>query len=65
MTLEFRCRDVGVVCKGKIRSDNEEDLIAQIAKHADEVHDVPNLTQTLVNYAKSTVTSSSPGESES
>lgn len=59
MSLEFRCRNVGVVCRGKIQADTEEELIAQIAEHADHAHGVPQLTQTLVNYAKSTVTSTS------
>ena len=55
MTLEFRCANVGVECKGKVRAETEEDLLAGIAKHADKVHGVPQLTDTLVNYAKTTV----------
>lgn len=56
MALEFRCENVGAVCGAKVRADTEEELLAQIADHADKVHGVPELTQTLVNYAKSTVT---------
>lgn len=56
MTLEFRCADVGVECNAKVQAETEEDLIAKIAVHADKVHGVPHLTETLVNYAKSTVT---------
>ena len=55
MTLEFRCADVGVECGSKTKAETEEDLLAKIAVHADKVHGVPQLTDTLVNYAKSTV----------
>jgi len=55
MALEFRCADVGVVCRGKIQAETVEDLVAKVAKHADEKHGVPHLTETLVNYARSTV----------
>jgi predicted small metal-binding protein len=57
MTLEFRCADVGVVCNGKIRAETPEELVGKIAEHAAHKHGVPKLTETLVNYAKSTVRS--------
>lgn len=67
MSLEFRCRNVGVVCNAKIKADTKEELLAQVAEHADHVHGVPELTQTLVNYAVSTVVvdSDEPASSES
>jgi predicted small metal-binding protein len=55
MPLEFRCADVGVVCKGKVQAETVDDLVAKIAQHADHAHGVPQLTETLVNYAKTTV----------
>lgn len=55
MTLKFSCANVGVVCKKSVTADNEEELVVKIAAHAAEAHDVPELTQTLINYAKSTV----------
>ena len=55
MELEFRCRDVGVVCSAKLTASSEEELLAKIADHADRRHGVASLTDTLVNYAKSTV----------
>lgn len=63
MSLEFRCRNVGVVCNAKIKADSKEDLLAQVAAHADKVHGVPELTQTLVNYAVSTVVADSKEDS--
>lgn len=55
MSVEFRCADVGVVCRGKITADTAEDLIQKVAAHAADAHDVPELSQTLVDYAVSTV----------
>lgn len=55
MSLEFRCADVGVVCRGKVRADTAEELVAKVAEHAADAHDVPQLSQTLIEYAKSTV----------
>ncbi len=56
MALEFRCERVGVVCKKGVTADTEEELVAKIAQHAAEAHGVAQLTDTLVAYAKSTVT---------
>ena len=64
MTLEFRCRNVGVVCNAKIEADSEEELLAKISEHADHTHGVPQLTDTLVNYAKSRVTVSAAEDTE-
>lgn len=55
MTLEFRCRDVGVVCSGKVSAATEDELVAKIAKHAADSHDIPELDATLVDYAKTAV----------
>ena len=55
MPLEFRCADVGVVCKGKVRADTADELVAKVAAHAADAHGVPELSQTLIEYAKSTV----------
>lgn len=63
MSLEFRCEKVGVECGAKLTADTEEELIAKIADHADKTHGVPKLTQTLVNYARSTVTTTGSASS--
>lgn len=55
MALEFRCENVGVVCRQGVTADTEEELVAKIAAHAAEAHGVAPLTDTLVAYAKSTV----------
>lgn len=55
MPLEFRCEDVGVVCGGAIKADTPEEMVVRIAEHADREHGVPELSQTLVDYAKTVV----------
>ena len=55
MSLEFRCRDVGVVCKAKIAGETPEELLTKIAEHVDHTHGVSELTETLVDYAKTVV----------
>jgi len=55
VSLEFRCADVGVVCRGKVTAETAEDLIQKVAAHAADAHDVPELSQTLVDYAVTTV----------
>ena len=39
MVLTFACRDVGVDCDYVVRGNNEEELMANMAKHAKAVHD--------------------------
>jgi predicted small metal-binding protein len=52
--LEFRCRDVGLACRKKVKADDEGELVAQIADHAEAKHGV-TLNETLIDYARSKV----------
>lgn len=54
MALEFRCRDVGVACRGKVTADDPDELVDKVKEHARTAHDV-ELTQTLVDFAKTKV----------
>jgi predicted small metal-binding protein len=38
MTKELICRDIGFDCEAVVRADSEEDVMAQAATHAREVH---------------------------
>jgi predicted small metal-binding protein len=38
MTKELICSDVGFECDAVIRADSEDDVMAQAATHAREVH---------------------------
>jgi predicted small metal-binding protein len=56
MALEFACRNVGLVdCKGVVHAATEDELLRLVAEHARTVHGV-ELNQTLVDYARTTVT---------
>lgn len=54
MTLEFRCADAGLACDKKVTAATEEELVAKVAEHARESHDV-ELNETLIDYAKTVV----------
>ena len=60
MALEFRCADVGVACKAVTTADTKEELLAKVGDHAKKAHGV-ELTQTLVDYALTTVRSTPAG----
>lgn len=55
MALQFQCKNVGVTdCKHTATAETPEELLAQVASHAESKHGV-TLNSTLVNYALSTV----------
>lgn len=55
MALEFACARVGVTdCKNATTATTEEALLAEVAKHAKQVHGI-DLNPTLVDYALTTV----------
>ena len=35
---ELRCRDVGPECDAVVTADSEEEILAQVARHARDVH---------------------------
>lgn len=55
MALEFACSRVGVTdCKLVAVADTAEELLAAVAQHAHDAHDV-ELNGTLIDYALTTV----------
>lgn len=50
MGLEFRCEDVGVVCRAKTTAATKEELLEKVLAHAKSAHGV-DLNETLVDYA--------------
>ncbi len=56
MSLEFRCRDVGVACQKVTRAESSDELVAAVAAHAKEKHGV-ELNSTLIDYAVTKVRS--------
>lgn len=56
MAKSFQCRDAGVVCRGWVRGETEEEVLEKAVEHAREKHGV-DLTQaqTLVRYARGAI----------
>jgi predicted small metal-binding protein len=43
MTKELICRDVGFDCDAVVQADSEEEVMAQTATHAREVHGLQHI----------------------
>lgn len=54
MTKEVHCRDLEFDCDGVVRSDSEEQLIAQVAEYAKNVHNL-TVTSDLADQVKSVI----------
>jgi predicted small metal-binding protein len=50
VSVEFRCRDVGVACKNVARAGTPDELVKAVAAHAKAKHGV-ELNGTLIDYA--------------
>lgn len=47
MTKVLRCKDLGMDCDFEARAEDEETIMAQAEAHAREVHDLPQLPETV------------------
>jgi predicted small metal-binding protein len=56
MAKTFQCRDGGVVCRTKLRSETEDELLQKAVAHAQKKHGVNLLeSETLARYAASLI----------
>jgi predicted small metal-binding protein len=55
MTLVVHCRDVGFDCDGVVKADNEQDLLKQVAEHAQSAHGLEEVTDEIVEKVKSVI----------
>jgi predicted small metal-binding protein len=53
MTKVVNCRDVGFDCEGVVRGETEEEVLALVAVHAKEVHDIETVTDEIVEKVRS------------
>lgn len=49
----IRCSDAGFDCDAVFRSESEEELMAQVAAHAKEAHNLTEITDEVVQKVKS------------
>lgn len=47
MPKELRCADVGMDCDFVAKADTQEELMQKVAKHANEVHGIKEITPEL------------------
>ena len=55
MTLIVNCRDVGFDCEGVVRAESQDDLLQQVAAHAQSVHGLKEVTDEIVAKVKSVI----------
>ena len=52
---ELNCKDVGFDCEGVIRGDSEEDVMAQAAVHARDVHGLATIDDETANAIRAQI----------
>ncbi|MDZ7801914.1 MAG: DUF1059 domain-containing protein [Trueperaceae bacterium] len=51
MAKMLRCRDVGFDCDAEVRADTQEEVLAQVATHARDVHGIEEVPDEVVAQA--------------
>lgn len=54
--LEFKCRDIDMDCDYETSAETEGQLLAKIAEHADEAHDIKMMSPELMDKVLQAVT---------
>ena len=55
MSLTVHCRDVGFDCDGIVKAETENDLLQQVAEHAQTAHGLEEVTDEIVAKVKSVI----------
>ena len=55
MAKSFTCRDVGAECDWKTTAETEDEILAEVQKHAAEVHPTLELTPELVDAVRAPI----------
>ena len=55
MAKEIRCADVGMDCDFVTRAETQDELMEKVARHAEEVHGVTEITPELQQKVESVV----------
>ena len=48
----IRCRDLGFDCEGVVKAETEEELLQQVAAHAEEVHNLKVTPEVVAQVKK-------------
>lgn len=57
MAKVLKCRDVGFECDAEVRADSEDEVMAQVAAHAREVHGVQEVPAQVAARARANIRS--------
>ncbi len=49
------CRDVGFDCDGVLRAETEQEILTQAAQHAQEVHNLTEITPEVVEKIRAAI----------
>ena len=55
MAKVLRCRDVGFDCDGVIYAETEEDLLRQVAEHAQTAHGIEEIPEEVVAKVRAAI----------
>jgi predicted small metal-binding protein len=55
MSKVLKCREVGMDCDFEARGENEQQIMQQVVKHAQEKHGIKDVTPELATKVKSVI----------
>jgi predicted small metal-binding protein len=55
VTRELNCRDVGFDCDAVVRADSDEEVLAQVATHARDVHGLEQIDSETEQKVRSVI----------
>ncbi|MBI4303058.1 MAG: DUF1059 domain-containing protein [Chloroflexi bacterium] len=51
----FKCKDMGMKCKFEIKDENQEEMMAVIAMHADKSHNMKDIPPEMMEKVKKVI----------
>ena len=55
MSYEFACADAGCTCSARWSEQSPDAIVAKVAEHLQQQHNVQTISGTLANYVKSAI----------
>ncbi|RMD65733.1 DUF1059 domain-containing protein [Candidatus Parcubacteria bacterium] len=55
MAKELHCRDLGFDCDGVIKANTEQEVMAQAAEHARNVHNLQEISDEVLDKVRSAI----------
>lgn len=61
MAKVLRCRDVGFDCTKVVRAETEDEVLTQVAAHAQSVHGLSEITDEIVQRVRDAIHTETAG----